>query len=136
MKSQTLPPPAPARDPLPHTAKSSGAVSRSSSPSAASASCCNMGHRSHMWPVFRVNSSFSSVIRRQRRPKHAVQHCARHNLTATRCNTIHHIVTSTPPCAPTMLTPFPMITYTPPPPPPPLPFPSSLQVLSEGVILK
>ena len=28
MKSQTLPPPAPARDPLPRTAKSSGAVSR------------------------------------------------------------------------------------------------------------
>jgi len=80
MKSQTLPPPAPARDPLPRTAKSSGAVSRASFPPAAPASRCDVGHRSHMRPVFRVNSSFSIVIRRKRRQKHAVQHCPRHNL--------------------------------------------------------
>jgi len=33
-----------------------------------------------MRPVFRVKSSFSSVIRRSRRQKHAAQHCSRHNL--------------------------------------------------------
>jgi len=33
-----------------------------------------------MCPVFRVNSSFSSVIRRKRGQKHAVQHCPRQNL--------------------------------------------------------
>ena len=80
MKSQTLPAPAPARDPLPRTAKSSGSVSCASFPPAAPALRCHVGHRSHMCPVFRVNSSFSSVIRRKRRQKHAVQHCPRHNL--------------------------------------------------------
>jgi len=79
MESQALPPPAPARNPLPRTAKSSGAISRASFPPAAPASCCHVGHRSHMCPIFRVNSSFSSVIRRKRRQKHAVQHCPRHN---------------------------------------------------------
>jgi len=80
MNFQTLQPPAPVRDPLPRTAKSSGAVSRSSFPPAAPASRCHVGHRSHMWPLFRVNSSFSSVIRCKRRQKRAVQHCPRHNL--------------------------------------------------------
>jgi len=82
MKSQTLPAPAPARDPLPRTAKSSGAVTRASFPPAAPASRCHVGHRSHMCPVFWVNSSFWSVIRRKRCQKHAVQHCLRHNLFA------------------------------------------------------
>jgi len=77
MKSHTLPPPAPAHDPLPRTAKS---WSRSSFPAAAPASRCHVNHGGHMWPVFRVNSSFSSVIGRKRRQKHAVQHCPRHNL--------------------------------------------------------
>ena len=80
MKSQTLPPSDPACDPLPRTAKSSGAVSHAFSPSTAPASRYNVGRRSHMCPVFRVNSSFSSVIRRKRRKKHAVQHCPRQNL--------------------------------------------------------
>ena len=80
MKSQTLPSPAPVRDPLPCTAKSSEAVSCSSFPPAAPASRCHVGHRSHMCPVFRVNLSFSSVTRRKRRQKHAVQHCSRQNL--------------------------------------------------------
>ena len=80
MKSHTLPPPAPARDPLSRNAKSSGAISRANFPPAAPASCCHVGHRSHMCPVFRVNLSFLSVIRRKRRQKHAVQHCLRHNL--------------------------------------------------------
>ena len=71
MKSQTLPPSDPACDPLPRTAKSSGAVSRASFPPAASASRCHVGHGSHKCPIFRVNSSFSSVIRRKRHPKHA-----------------------------------------------------------------
>ena len=80
MKSQTLPPPAPARDPLPRTAKSSGAVSRSSFRTAAPASHYHMSHRSRMRPVLRVKSSFSSVIRRSSRQKLAAQHCPRHNL--------------------------------------------------------
>ena len=44
-------------------------------------------HRAAVWVTevtgvlfFGVNSSFSSVIRRKRRQKHAVQHCPRHNL--------------------------------------------------------
>jgi len=80
MKSQTLPPPAPARDPLTRTAKSLGAVSRASFSQTVPALRCHVGHRSYMCLVFRVNSSFSSVIRRKRRHKHAVQHCPWHNL--------------------------------------------------------
>jgi len=80
IKFQTLPPPALARDPLPRTAKSLGAVSRASFKPAAPASRCHVGHRSYMCPIFRVYSSFSSVIRRKRRKKHAVQHCPRQNL--------------------------------------------------------
>ena len=68
MKSHSLPTPAPAR------------ISRSTFEPAAPASRRNVGHRSHMWPVFRVQSSFSNVIRRKRRQKHAVQYCPRHNL--------------------------------------------------------
>jgi len=80
MKSLTLPPPTPARDPLPRMAKSLGAVSRSSFEPAPHALRRHTGHRSHMWPVFRVNALFSSVLRRKRRQKHAVQYCPRHNL--------------------------------------------------------
>jgi len=80
MKSQTLPTPAHAREPLHRTAKSSGPVSRSTFEPAAPASRRNVGHRSHTWPVFRVHSSFPNVIRRKRRQKHAVQYCPRHNL--------------------------------------------------------
>ena len=68
------------RNPLPRTAKSSGAVSCASFPPAAPVSRCHVGHRSHMCPVFRMNSSFLSVIRRKRRQKYAVQHCPRQNL--------------------------------------------------------
>jgi len=89
MKSQTLPPPAPASNILPCMAKSSGAVSRASFPLAAPASRRHVGHRSHMRPVFRVNSSFSSVIRRKRRQKHAVQHCPRHNLVTWASMFVH-----------------------------------------------
>ena len=80
MKSQTLPPPSPERDPLPRTVRSLGVVSRSGFPAAALASRCHVSQRGRMWPIFRVKSSFSSVIRRQRRQKHAAQHCPWHNL--------------------------------------------------------
>ena len=93
MKSQTLPAPAQAaREPLPRTTKSSGAVSCTRFPPAAPASRCNVGHRSHMCPVFRVNSSFSSVIRHKRRQRHAVQHCLRHNLFTWASMLIYAIV--------------------------------------------
>jgi len=69
MKSQTLPTSAPARDPLPRTAKSSGSVSRSTFEPAAPASRRNVGHRSDMWPVFTVHSSHFECYSAQETPK-------------------------------------------------------------------
>lgn len=37
-------------------------------------------HRGHVCPISLVNSSFSRVMRRERREKHTAGHCLQHNL--------------------------------------------------------
>ena len=64
----------------PRNARSFRALSRSSSPAAASASRCHARHRGHTWPVSRANSSFLRVRSRKRHEKRAVGHSLRHTV--------------------------------------------------------